>query len=85
MRSGRAHDLGLSTGGVIAAYIAFNAVYAAAAYPAGVLSDRVPRHLVFALSLVFFAVGYLGLGLVDDTRWAHQEPNGAGSDGSRRR
>jgi MFS family permease len=59
----RAHDLGLSTGSVIGAYIAYNAVYAAASYPAGALSDRLPRHVVFAAGLGFFAVGYLGLGL----------------------
>ena len=59
----RAHDLGLSTSGVIGAYIVYNAVYAAASYPAGALSDRLPRHLVFAAGLGFFAVGYLGLGL----------------------
>ena len=59
----RAHDLGLSTGGVIGAYILYNAVYAAGSYPAGALSDRLPRHLVFAAGLAFFAVGYLGLGL----------------------
>jgi MFS family permease len=61
----RAHDLGLSTAGVITAYIAYNVVYAAGAYPAGVLSDRLPRHLVFAVGLLLFAVGYLGLGLSD--------------------
>ncbi|MDT7547490.1 MAG: hypothetical protein QOE99_3600 [Actinomycetota bacterium] len=60
----RAHDLGLSTAGVIAAYIAYNAVYAIGAYPAGALSDRLPRHRIFALGLVFFAVGYLGLGMI---------------------
>jgi len=59
----RAHDLGLSTAGVIIAYIGYNLVYAAAAYPAGALSDRLPRHRVYALGLLFFAVGYLGLGL----------------------
>jgi MFS family permease len=62
----RAHDLGLSTAGVIGAYIAYNVVYAAGAYPAGALSDRLPRHRVFALGLLLFAVGYLGLGLVDE-------------------
>ena len=44
-------------------------MYALAAYPAGALSDRVPRHLVYATGLVFFAVGYLGLGLVDSAGW----------------
>ena len=65
----RASELGLSLSGVIGAYILYNAVYALAAYPAGALSDRVPRHLVYATGLVFFAVGYLGLGLVDSPGW----------------
>jgi MFS family permease len=62
----RAHDLGLSTAGIFAAYIGYNAVYALGAYPAGALSDRLPRHLVFAVGLGFFAVGYVGLAVVDD-------------------
>lgn len=65
----RAHQLGLSTAGVIGAYVLYNAVYAALAYPAGALSDRIPRHLVFAAGLGFFAVGYLGLGLVSSPNW----------------
>jgi len=65
----RAHDLGLSTGNVIAAYIAYNLFYALLAYPAGALSDRIAKHLVFAAGLVFFAVGYLGLGLVSSPGW----------------
>ncbi|MGT2462249.1 MFS transporter [Sinomonas atrocyanea] len=44
----RAHDLGLTTEGVIGAYILYNVAYAGLSYPAGALSDRVPRHLVFA-------------------------------------
>ncbi|MFI5882855.1 MFS transporter [Streptomyces sp. NPDC051554] len=60
----RAHDLGLSTAGVVSAYAVYNLVYAALSYPAGALSDRLPRPLVFAAGLVFFAVGYLGLGLI---------------------
>ncbi len=65
----RASELGLSVSGVIAAYVVYNAVYAVASYPAGALSDRVPRHLVFAAGLTFFAVGYLGLGLVGQAWW----------------
>jgi MFS family permease len=61
----RAHDLGLSTTGVIAAYLVFNSVYAGLSYPAGALSDRLPRHHVFAVGLLCFALGYLGLGLVN--------------------
>lgn len=65
----RAHDLGLSTAGVIGAYICYNLAYAGLAYPAGALSDRIPRHLVFAAGLVCFAAGYLGLGLVGSPGW----------------
>lgn len=65
----RAHELGLSTSGVIAAYVLYNAVYAALSYPAGNLSDRFPRHLVFAAGLGFFAAGYLGLAAVTTPAW----------------
>jgi MFS family permease len=65
----RAHDLGLSTEGVIAAYILYNVAYAALSYPAGALSDRIPRYHVYAIGLVCFAVGYLGLGLIGDPLW----------------
>ncbi|MER6737628.1 MFS transporter [Streptomyces puniciscabiei] len=60
----RAHELGLSTAGVVGAYAVYNLSYAVLSYPAGALSDRLPRPLVFAAGLVFFAVGYLGLGLI---------------------
>ncbi|MGY3565052.1 MFS transporter [Sinomonas sp. RB5] len=65
----RAHDLGLTTEGVIGAYILYNVAYAGLSYPAGALSDRVPRHLVFAAGLACFAAGYLGLGLITDPGW----------------
>ncbi|MEV2225935.1 MFS transporter [Nocardia vinacea] len=65
----RAHELGLSTAGVITAYICYNLAYAGLAYPAGALSDRIPRHLVFAAGLGCFAIGYLGLGLADSPGW----------------
>ncbi len=70
----RAHELGLSTAEVIAAYIVYNLVYAGLAYPAGALSDRFPRHLIFAAGLVFFAIGYLGLGIANTPSfkgWSH--------------
>ncbi len=65
----RVHELGYSTAGVIGAYVLYNAVYAALSYPAGALSDRRPRPVVFAGGLACFAVCYLGLGLVDDASW----------------
>ncbi|MET8243781.1 MFS transporter [Streptomyces sp. NPDC005202] len=60
----RAHELGLSTAGVVGAYAVYNLAYVALSYPAGALSDRLPRPLVFTAGLVFVAVGYLGLGLI---------------------
>ena len=65
----RAQDLGLGVAGVVWAYVLYNMVYAAVSYPAGSLSDRIPRRLVYAAGLVVFAVAYLGLGLVTGTGW----------------
>jgi MFS family permease len=63
----RAHELGLSTTEVVAAYLVFNCVATVLAYPAGALSDRWPRHVVFGVGLLFFATGYLGLALADQS------------------
>ncbi len=60
----RARQLGLSTAGVIAAYAVYNAAYAALAYPAGHLSGQLPRRVVYAAGLLFFAAGYLGLAVI---------------------
>ncbi|MDR3661265.1 MAG: MFS transporter [Mycobacterium sp.] len=67
----RLKEIGFSVTEVILAYVGYNAVYAAASYPAGALADRVGRPLVYATGLVFFAVGYLGLGFTTDlsTAW----------------
>jgi MFS family permease len=65
----RAKDLGLGFAAIVGAYALYNAVYAGLSYPAGHLSDRVPRRLVFAGGLVFFAVAYVGLGLADSGGW----------------
>lgn len=59
----RLHDIGFTVPMLILAYVGYNAVYAFGSYPAGTLADRLPRQRVFGLGLVFFAVGYLGLGL----------------------
>jgi MFS family permease len=67
----RLNEIGFSVPAVIMAYVTYNAVYAAASYPAGLLSDRYSRPTVFAVGLVFFAVGYVGLGITSDamTAW----------------
>jgi MFS family permease len=67
----RLNEIGFSVVEVILAYVTYNAVYAVASYPAGLLSDHVPRPAVFGIGLVFFGVGYTGLGLTTDalTAW----------------
>ncbi|MBJ7338764.1 MFS transporter [Mycolicibacterium sp.] len=62
----RLNEIGFSVAQVILAYVGYNAVYALTSYPAGLLADRIPRAAVFGIGLVFFAIGYLGLGLTDD-------------------
>ena len=65
----RARALGLGVAGVIGAYVAYNAAYAALSYPAGALSDRLRPAVVYAFGLCCFAVGYLGLAVVDRSIW----------------
>jgi MFS family permease len=61
----RVMELGFSTTQVVLAYVAFNVVYTLGSYPAGVLADRWPRPIIYAVGLLAFGVGYLGLGLVE--------------------
>ena len=65
----RAKELGLGFAAIILAYALYNASYAALSYPAGRVSDRVPRRLVFAGGLGAFAVAYLGLGAASSGGW----------------
>src|SRR5919197_643475 len=65
----RARELGLGFVGVVGAYALYNTSYAALSYPAGVVSDRLPRRLVFAVGLGVFAIAYLGLGIVTTPGW----------------
>jgi MFS family permease len=65
----RVSDLGYSTTEVVLAYVLFNVVYAASSYPAGALSDRLPRPVVYGLGLVAFAVAYGGLAVVEQGPW----------------
>ena len=66
----RLNEIGFSVVEVILAYVTYNAVYAVVSYPAGLLADRIPRPAVFGVGLVFFAIGYTGLGLTTDTATA---------------
>ena len=62
----RLNEIGFSVTEVILAYVGYNAVYAVASYPAGLVADRVGKPVVFGIGLVFFAVGYTGLGMTTD-------------------
>jgi MFS family permease len=65
----RASDLGLGFVSIVLAYVLYNVVYAGLSYPAGALSDRIPRRYVFAAGLAIFSVAYIGLGLADSSGW----------------
>src|SRR5581483_6280380 len=65
----RAKRLGLAFAAVILVYALYNVAYSALSYPAGVLSDRMPRRLVFAAGIAIFAVAYIGLGVVTSSGW----------------
>jgi MFS family permease len=65
----RAKALGLGFVAIIGAYVLYNLTYAGLAYPAGRLSDRIPRRIIFAAGLAVFATAYLGLGLVTTSGW----------------
>lgn len=65
----RAQELGLGFVAIILVYALYNLTYASLSYPAGALSDRIPRHRIYATGLVIFAVAYIGLGLADARWW----------------
>jgi MFS family permease len=56
----RAHNLGLSTIGVVLAFALYNVVYAGLSWPLGALSDRIPRERVLTAGVLVFAVVYVG-------------------------
>lgn len=55
----RIYQLGASTTDVVLAYIAFNVVYALAAYPAGILAEKIAPHRIYAIGIGAFAGSYL--------------------------
>ncbi len=65
----RAKDLGLGFSGVVFVYVLYNLSYAVLSYPAGVVSDRRSRRVVYATGLVVFAAAYLGFGLTGSAGW----------------
>lgn len=56
----RSKDLGLTTTFVVLAYVGYNLVYTALSFPAGVISDRIPRAWLMVLGYLIFAGTYAG-------------------------
>ena len=65
----RVREIGLGFVSVILVYTLYNAVYSVLSFPAGIISDRVPRQIVYASGLLVFALAYVGLGLARTTAW----------------
>ena len=64
----RAQNLGFSVFWVLILFVAFNLVYALAAMPAGVISDRLGRKRVIVVGWTIYALSYLGLALAS-AKW----------------
>ena len=63
----RAQNLGFSVVGVLVLFVAFNLVYALAAMPAGMVSDKLGRKRVIVVGWAIYALSYLGLALASAT------------------
>jgi MFS family permease len=63
----RAQNLGLSVFGVLLLFVAFNLVYALAAMPAGMVSDKLGRKGVIVVGWTIYALSYLGFALASAT------------------
>jgi len=64
----RAQNLGFSVFWVLILFVAFNLVYALAATPAGVISDKLGRKRVIVVGWTIYVLSYLGLGLAS-AKW----------------
>lgn len=66
----RISQLGASTTQVVLAFVLFNLVYSFAAYPAGVLADRLAPTKIYALGLLAYGVTFVVIGqLTTDSPW----------------
>ena len=59
----KAEQVGMSGGGISAAYLAFNAVYAVMSMPAGMVADRLGRRRIVFAGFGIFAGVYAGIAL----------------------
>ena len=66
----RLHDIGLSTTMVVLAYAFANLVATFAAYPAGVIADKLSPQVVYIFGLLIFAISYCTLGITQNHQLA---------------
>ncbi len=65
----RAQNLGAATTSVLVLYLVFNIAYAAVAYPAGRLSDRLGRRTLLVSGYALYGLVYLGFALTRHPAW----------------
>jgi sugar phosphate permease len=56
---------GMSDTSMIGYYIFYNLIYALAAFPVGIIADKIGLHKTLIAGLVVFAVVYLGMGFAE--------------------
>ena len=64
----RIKEAGCSDTTVIGAYIFYNMIYAAFAFPLGILADKIGMKKIFISGLILFAIVYFGMALVQE-KW----------------
>lgn len=62
----RLHDIGLSTTIVVLAYAFANLIATFAAYPAGLIADKLSPQFVYIFGLITFSIAYCTLGLTQN-------------------
>lgn len=65
----RAQNLGAPATGVLVLYLVYNIAYAAIAYPAGRLSDRIGRRALLVSGYALYGLVYLGFALAPSPSW----------------
>jgi MFS family permease len=60
---------GLSDAMTIGVYIFYNLIYALAAFPLGILADRIGLRKIFICGLIFFTMAYAGMTVTSNWYW----------------
>lgn len=63
------NEIGYSATAILLIYMLFNFAMTLSAFPAGMMADRLPKSRVYAIGLLCFAVGYVGLGVLPHGPW----------------